>query len=158
MTDQTTVLVAVRAPQVREALAAMIGALEGFSVVAEAATYEEAHLLARLHRPKLALVDHDLPPLGGALAIERLRSEGLADAIVAIGLRAGDGARTRARTAGAQTYVQTGCAPDDVLLAMQAALQAASVALPASTPRTHAPATSAFGAHQSSGAAYAHAG
>jgi DNA-binding NarL/FixJ family response regulator len=127
-TDQTTVLIAVQAPQVREALAALIGALEGFSVVAEAGTCEEAHELAQAHHPKLALVDHDLPPLGGALTIERLRSENLAEAIVAIGLRAGDGTRTRAKTAGAQTYVQTGAPPEDVLSALQIALQAGACA------------------------------
>jgi DNA-binding NarL/FixJ family response regulator len=44
---ETTVLVAVSSPRVREALVAVIGAMEGFRVVGEATTAERALQLAR---------------------------------------------------------------------------------------------------------------
>ena len=120
---ETTVLVAVRAPRVREALIAMLGALDDFCVVADAGSHEEAIALARATRPVLALVDQDLPPCGGGWTVEVLSRECLAPAIVAIGLRADDAIRARARSAGAHAFVQTGATPAELEEALKAALR-----------------------------------
>lgn len=120
--SETTVLVAVGAPQVREALAALIGSLTGFLVVGETASGEETIAAARVHHPTLAVVDQDLSHGGGTWAIQTLRAEGLARAIVGIGMRADACTRLRVQAAGAQAYFQTGGSTADVLTALQSAL------------------------------------
>src|SRR5688572_27111918 len=87
---ETTVLVAVESACVREALVAMLGALDGFRVVGEAATGDQALELARESRPQLALVDQELSDYSGPWAIQCMQREELAQVIVAIG-RAADG-------------------------------------------------------------------
>src|SRR5207302_9848710 len=62
---ETTVLVAVESAQIREALVAMLGALEGFRVVAEADSDDAALEAARHHRPNLALIEPELSGCGG---------------------------------------------------------------------------------------------
>ena len=109
-----TVLVAVRSPQVREALAALIESFVDFHVVGEAATDEQAVQIARDDRPRVALVGEEF--------IQALHDEGLVEAIVAIGARA-DGAR-RAQAAGACSYIQIGASPADILDALDTALSA----------------------------------
>jgi DNA-binding NarL/FixJ family response regulator len=109
-----TVLVAVRSPQMREALSALIGSFIGFRVVGEAATHEQAIQIARSDRPRVAIVDED------ASSIHAMHDEGVVEAIVAIGARA-DGAR-RAQAAGARGYLQIGASPADILDALNTAL------------------------------------
>jgi len=115
----TTVLVAVESARVREALVAMLGALEGFRVVAEAATGDQALELARSARPQLAVVDQELSGDSGPWAIHCMQREQLARVIVAIGRNA-DG--VQARLAGACAYVQMGTPPRDLLHALRAAI------------------------------------
>jgi DNA-binding NarL/FixJ family response regulator len=114
---EATVLVAVSSPGVREAMVAMIGALEGFRVVAEATTADQALQLARCHRPALAVVDDDLDQCSGTWTIRQLRGEGLAQAVIAIGWRGNGG--ERARAAGALLYVQMGGSPEEMLGALR---------------------------------------
>src|SRR5690348_16596628 len=75
---ETTVLVAVESPQVREALVAMLGALDGFRIVAEADTDEAALEAARRQRPHLALIEAELSGCGGWWTIQQIQSEQLA--------------------------------------------------------------------------------
>ncbi len=121
----TTVLVAVDSARVREALVAMLGAVEGFRVVAEAATDQAAIAAARNHRPHLALVDPELSGCGGWWVIQQIRAEDLASVVVALGRRA-DG--VLAQMVGAQSYVQMGTSPRDLLSALEAALELRSTA------------------------------
>lgn len=108
-----TVLVAMRSPQVREALAALVGSFVGFRVVGEAATDEQALQIARADRPSVAIVDEE--------SIQALHDEGTVEAIVAIGARA-DGAR-RAQAAGACSYIEIGASPADIQDALNTALR-----------------------------------
>jgi DNA-binding NarL/FixJ family response regulator len=98
----------------------MLGAREGFQVVGEAATCEEALELARTHHPYLALIDQELSGLGGCWTIRAVQSEQLAQVIVALGRRA-DG--VLAEVAGAQAYVQMGTAPRELLSTLEAAIR-----------------------------------
>jgi DNA-binding NarL/FixJ family response regulator len=116
----TTVLVAVGTPQVREALVAMLGALDGFRVVAEADSDEAAVEAARSQRPRLALIEAELSDCGGWWAIQQIQQEGLAGAVVALGRRAEAGL---AKMVGAQSYVQMGISPRDLLTTLQAAVR-----------------------------------
>ena len=116
---ETTVLIAVESSQVREALVAMLGALDGFRVVAEADTDDAALEAARRQRPRLALIEPELSGCGGWWTIQQIQSEQLVGVVVALGRRA-DG--TLARLAGAQSYVQMGISPRDLLSALEAAM------------------------------------
>jgi CheY-like chemotaxis protein len=104
---EATVLVAVSSPGVREAMVAMIGALEGFRVVGEATTADQALQLARCHRPALAVVDDDLDQCSGTWTIRQLRGEDLAQAVIAIGWRGNGDERARAAGALLDREVQT---------------------------------------------------
>ncbi len=121
---EVTVLIAATQPHVREALAAIVGATDGFTVVGEAGDSHAAVSLARSLRPTLAVVDVDLPDHRAAWTIQTLHDEKLASAIVALGLRADNGTRERACTAGAHSYVQTGAPLDELLDALSSALHA----------------------------------
>src|SRR5205085_12073375 len=115
----TTVLVAVQSPSVREGLVAMLGALDGFKVVAEAATDDQALELARRERPRLALVDQELSGCAGCWLIGELQRERVVEVIVAIGLRANG---LPSQQAGARAYIQIGESPRDLLAALETAM------------------------------------
>ena len=114
--EETSVLIAVASPKVREALSAAIGALEGYRVVGEASTDGEALELARTLRPALAIVDEDLPGCCGTWTMQEMKLQHLVGGIVAIGLRANGGVRSLA--AGAREYVQTGDSLDALVTAL----------------------------------------
>jgi DNA-binding NarL/FixJ family response regulator len=116
----TTVLVAVESAQVREALVAMLGALEQFHLVAEADNDEAAVDAARRLHPDLALIEPELSNCGGWWAIKQIQTERLAGTVVALGRRADCGGL--ADLVGAQTYVQMGTTPRDLLSALEAAM------------------------------------
>jgi DNA-binding NarL/FixJ family response regulator len=98
----------------------MLGALDGFRVVAEADTDETALDAARAQRPHLALIEPELSGCGGWWVIQQIQAEQLAGAVVALGRRAhGD----LAQKVGAQTYVQMGASPRDLLSALEAAIR-----------------------------------
>lgn len=115
----TTVLVAVESPQVREALVAMLGAIDGFRVVAEADSAEAALEGARRQRPRLVLIEPELSDSAGWWAIQQIRADQLACVVVALGRRANG---NLAQLAGAQSYVQMGVTPRDLLSALEAAM------------------------------------
>jgi DNA-binding NarL/FixJ family response regulator len=116
--SHTTVLVAVQSECVREGLVAILGALDGFQVVAEASSDVEALDLARTYRPRLALVDQELSDDCSWWTIQALQHEGLAQVVVALG-RHCDG--LTAQLAGAHAYVQIGTAPRDLVQALETA-------------------------------------
>jgi CheY-like chemotaxis protein len=117
---ETTVLVAIQSAQVREALAAMLGALERFTLVAEADNAESAVDAARRLCPDLALIEPELSDCGGWWAIKQIQAEHLAGVVVALGRRPDCGGL--AQLVGAQTYVQMGTSPRDLLQALEAAM------------------------------------
>ncbi len=126
-------VVAVESARVREALVAMLDALERFRIVAEADTAEAAIEAARCQHPQLAVVDLELSDCGGWWAIKQIHAERLAGVVVALGRRA-DAAL--AQLAGAGAYVQIGTSPRDLLTAVEAALaQCASAVSGAQTER-----------------------
>ena len=129
----TTVLVAVESAHVREGLVAMLGALDGFRVVAEADTDEAALDAARNQRPHLALIEPELSDCGGWWVIQKIRAEHVASVVVALGRRADSGC---AQIVGAQSYVQMGTSPRDLLRALEAAMaMSVSAGSPGQTER-----------------------
>jgi DNA-binding NarL/FixJ family response regulator len=114
-----TVVVAVGSDQVREALVAMLSASEGFRIVAETSSADAALEAARRQHPRLVLIDPELSNCGGWRVIQQIRREQLACVVVALGRHANG---TAAQLAGAQSYVQMGIAPRDLLTAIEAAM------------------------------------
>jgi DNA-binding NarL/FixJ family response regulator len=119
LNSTTTVLVAVESPKVREALVAMLGAHDGFQVVAEADSEDTAIEAARIQRPQLALIDLELSGCGGWWAIHQIQAEHLAGVVVALGRRGDSGC---VQMSAAQTYVQMGASPSDLVSALEAAV------------------------------------
>jgi DNA-binding NarL/FixJ family response regulator len=118
----TTVLVAVESAQVREALVAMLGALDRFRVVAEADTDSAAIEAARRLRPHLALVEPELSGCGGWWAIRQIQVEHLAGVVVGIGRRADCLGLNNGDVGGAHRYIQIGTSPRELLSALEMAM------------------------------------
>jgi DNA-binding NarL/FixJ family response regulator len=116
---ETTVLVAVASETIREALVAMLGAIDGFRVVCEADSADAALECARRQHPRLALIEPELSNCGGWWVIQQIRVEQLACVVVALGQRANG---TLAQLVGAQSYVQMGISPRDLLSTLEAAM------------------------------------
>jgi DNA-binding NarL/FixJ family response regulator len=114
-----TVVVAVQSDQVREALVAMLSANDGFRIVAETNNADAAFEAARRQRPRLVLIEPELSNCGGWRVIQQIRREQLACVVVALGRHANG---TAAQLAGAQSYVQMGIAPRDLLSAIETAM------------------------------------
>jgi DNA-binding NarL/FixJ family response regulator len=112
-------VVAVESDRVREALVAMLSASDGFRVVAETNNADAALEAARRQHPRLVLIDPELSNCGGWRVIQQIRLEQLACVVVALGRHANGMA---AQLAGAQSYVQMGIAPRDLLSAIEAAM------------------------------------
>jgi DNA-binding NarL/FixJ family response regulator len=116
---ETTVLVAVESAQVREALVAMLGAVDAFRVIAEADSDEAALEAARRQQPRLVLIEPELSDCRGWRVIQQIQAEQLACVVVALGRRANE---SLAQLVGAQSYVQMGTSPRDLLNALQTAV------------------------------------
>ena len=79
-----------------------------------------AWLAPRSQHPNLALVETELSGCGGWWAIKQIQAEHLAGVVVALGRRADCGGL--AKLVGAQTYVQMGTSPHELLEALEAAM------------------------------------
>lgn len=97
----------------------MLSALDGFRIVADVDNDEAALAAARHHRPLLALIEPELSGCGGWWAMQQIRAEQLAGVVVALGRRAND---ALAHLAGAQSYVQMGVSPRDLLKTLETAM------------------------------------
>jgi DNA-binding NarL/FixJ family response regulator len=117
---ETTVLVAVGSARVREALVAMLGATDGFRIVGEADSDDAALEAARRQRPRLVLIEPELSNCGGWWVIQQIRAEQVGCVVVALGRQANGG--SLARLAGAQSYVEMGTSPRDLLSALELAM------------------------------------
>ena len=98
----------------------MLGAHDGFEIVGEADTDEQALAMAHRLRPELALIEQEISDCCGWWLIQSIQRERLAKAVVALGLRGDDFA---ARQAGADAYIQVGSSPREVLQALRRALR-----------------------------------
>ncbi|MER5552864.1 response regulator transcription factor [Streptomyces sp. NPDC002793] len=100
-----TVLLADDEHLIRGALASLLGLEDDISVVAQAATGDEAVAMATAHRPDVAVLDLQMPGLDGVAVAERLRTSvpGCATMIVTSHARAG--ALKRALSVGVRGFV-----------------------------------------------------
>jgi DNA-binding NarL/FixJ family response regulator len=90
---------------VRAGVAAILGREPCISVVAEAASGEEAVRLFRLHRPDVTLVDLTMPVMDGVATMRAIRHEFADSRFVVLTVHSGDEDIHRALDAGAQAYI-----------------------------------------------------
>ncbi|WP_407562951.1 DNA-binding response regulator [Streptomyces sp. 184] len=88
----------------RSALAALLALEDDLDVVAEAATATDAVLLAREHRPDIAVLDLEMPPTDGLRAAEEIRAE-LPTQVVMVTRHARPAVLRRALAAGVRGFV-----------------------------------------------------
>jgi DNA-binding NarL/FixJ family response regulator len=92
-------------PFLREGVKAVVGGQADLTIVAEAATGEEAIGLYADHRPDIVLMDLQMPGMGGVLAISAIRDRWPDARIVVLTTYAGDAQALRALRAGASGYL-----------------------------------------------------
>ena len=105
MTEVIRILCVDDHPVVRGGLEQFIEEQQGLTVVATAATGEEALDLYRQHRPDVTLMDLQLPGISGLEAIRVIRSEDEQARIIVLTMYQGDEDIARALDAGAVTYL-----------------------------------------------------
>jgi two-component system invasion response regulator UvrY len=103
---------------VRDGLRRLLATLGGEEVV-DAADGREAIGLARTHRPDLAIVDLNLPGLGGLELIRRLAQDAPETRILVLSMHAEPLYVTRAMDAGAHGYLSKNVAPEELLAAVR---------------------------------------
>jgi len=108
------VLVADDHPVVRSGLAALLGTLDDFEVVAEAADGETAVREAQLTRPDVVLMDVRMPGIDGVEATRRIRKAVPDTAVLVLTMYEDDATVFTAMRAGAQGYLLKGAEQDDI--------------------------------------------
>ena len=122
----TTVMVVDDHPVYRQGIAALLEA-SGYQVVAEAGSAAEAVASARRAAPDAVLMDLGLPDGSGIDATARIVGESPSIRIVVVTMLDDEGSVRRALAAGAAGYVVKDAAPAEILAALAAALEGATV-------------------------------
>lgn len=110
-------------PVVRTGLRGMFAGVPDIEVVGEAATGEEAVLLARRHEPAVVLMDLRLPELDGVAATTQIKQELPATQILILTTYDTDSDILRAIEAGAIGYLLKDIARDELFRAIHAAAE-----------------------------------
>jgi DNA-binding NarL/FixJ family response regulator len=108
------VLIADDDAAMRSALGDLLSGEPGYEVVAVAGDPESAIDLAGTQRPDVAIVDVKMPGGGGFRAARGIRNASPATAIVALSAWDDRESMRRMATAGADSYLVKGSAPDDI--------------------------------------------
>jgi len=112
--EPISILIADDHPLVLMGLNALLGATPAFRVAAQACDGEQAVALYREHRPAVAILDLNMPRLGGVEAIEQIRAFDPAASIVILTTYQGDEDVYRALRAGAKAYLLKDSGPDQL--------------------------------------------
>ncbi|MFQ5699667.1 MAG: response regulator [Myxococcota bacterium] len=116
------VLIADDAAFMREMLRDVLSTSD-FEVVAEAANGEEAVEAYHTHRPDLVTLDIVMPGMSGLDALRRIRAEDPGACIVMCSALGQEALVVEALEAGARDFVVKPFKPDQVLAALESALQ-----------------------------------
>ncbi|MDQ1666563.1 MAG: hypothetical protein QOH75_2594, partial [Actinomycetota bacterium] len=114
------ILLADDHPVVRSGLRALLGTIEGFEVVGEAADGEAAVRETQLLRPDLVLMDVRMPGLGGVDATRRIRAVAPDTAVLVLTMYDDDATVLTAMQAGARGYLLKGAEQDEIVGAIRA--------------------------------------
>jgi DNA-binding NarL/FixJ family response regulator len=114
------VLVADDHAVLRRGIASLVDAEPDMALVAQAGTGREAIEQFRLHRPDIALMDLQMPDMGGIEAMSGIRDEFPDARIIVLTTYAGDVQTLRALRAGARGYLLKGHVHTDLLESIRA--------------------------------------
>jgi DNA-binding NarL/FixJ family response regulator len=114
MTEAITVVIAEDHPLFRKGLSDALSVDASFRVVGEAADGEQALELLRRHRPRVALLDVDMPRLSGLAVAEAVRQENLGAVVVMLTMYKDAAMLRRALDLGAKGYVLKDSALTDI--------------------------------------------
>ncbi|MGH7677314.1 MAG: response regulator [Gemmatimonadaceae bacterium] len=115
MTEPITVVIAEDHPLFRRGLVDALALDSTFSIVGEAADGAQALELLRKHRPRIALLDVDMPKLSGLAVAEAIRQEQLGTAVVMLTMFKDAAMLRRALDIGARGYVLKDSAATDIV-------------------------------------------
>lgn len=115
----TSILVADDHDLVRMGIVRMLQDVEGFSVVGEAKTGEEAVQLARKHEPSVVLMDVKMPGIGGLEATKKILAVNEQTRIIAVTGVSDDLYADRLLKAGASGYVTKESGFDEIIAAIK---------------------------------------
>ena len=122
----TTILIADDHRLFRQGLVALLRDQSGWEVVGEADDGVQAVRLAETLQPQVAVVDVEMPKMGGVEAARGIRSVSSDTRIVALSMYADAHYQERMRQAGASAYVLKNEAIDDLVASIQAVLRGES--------------------------------
>jgi two-component system invasion response regulator UvrY len=114
-----TVLVADDHQMVRTGIVRMLDQAEGISVIAEAASGEEAISICRALSPDVVIMDIRMPGIGGLEATRKLRQISPSTRIIALSAYDQEPMPSRLLKAGASAYVTKGASEDEMVLAVR---------------------------------------
>jgi len=114
MADQIRILLADDHPMFRQGVAHSLNADPGFTVIAEAASGEEAVELAQRLKPDVAVLDISMPGMGGIAAAAEIAALLPATRIVMLTVAENQDTLLAALKAGAHGYVLKGVSANDL--------------------------------------------
>jgi two-component system response regulator DevR len=120
---------------VRQGLVALLDRRDGFEVVAQAGSVEEATAQARLHRPDIVVMDVRLPDGSGVEACREIRAELPETRVIMLTSFPDDEAVLSAIIAGASGYLLKQIRARDLVAALEAVGRGESLLDPAVTER-----------------------
>lgn len=115
MTEPVTVLIAEDHPVFRKGLLEVLAGAPEFSIVAEAGDGQAALELLRRHRPRIALLDIEMPRVSGLEVAQAVRRENLGAAVVMLTMYRDAALFRRALDVGAMGYLLKDSAVTDIV-------------------------------------------
>lgn len=115
----TRVMIVDDQASIREMLADVVGAMEGFEVVAGAGDFDEAVKVARKLQPDVVILDWLFPGGGGASFLAEMKTSRIQSQVLVLSAGTGDGAIHEALTSGARGYVEKGANLTDLMQALR---------------------------------------
>lgn len=115
MSEPITVVLADDHPLFRRGLTEVVGSDPAFRIVGEASDGGTALELVRQHRPRIAVLDIEMPSASGLAVAEGVRSEGLGTEIVILTMHRDARMLRRALDVGAKGYLLKDSAVTDIV-------------------------------------------